>query len=399
LKKLLIMINSMHLGGQEKALVDFIDELCRRNDLTITLLLIEKRGEFLSRIPNCIEVKQVELPLDIFYEVTSSARKSLLKAICKMQFLTAFRLLYSLYKRRNFASHESVQYNYERWKNRIFFQKGHYDIAIDYQGQATFPTYYVSDFVDADVKYTWIHSDVSDKTEDLQWQEAYYYKYDKVFCVSKKAMEIATQKMPYIAKKVDVFYNIISVDKIVRKSSEECDNLSGNNIILTVGRLSYLKGYDVAFRVIARLCKNGYDVDYYVIGDGEQHSELEVLIKKLGMQNRIHLLGYQENPYKYLKQCDIYFQPSRHEGFCITLGEAKIFNKPIVTTDFAGAREQIEDGKTGIIIRFDEDEMYSSLSDLIDNSAKRVMFEKALANDFNINNYNCFAKINELIGC
>ena len=134
----------------------------------------------------------------------------------------------------------------------------------------------------------------------------------------------------------------------------------------------------MAFRVISKLCQMGYDVDYYVVGEGEQHSELENLIGRLNMQEKIHLLGYQSNPYKYLRQCDIYFQPSRFEGFCITLGEAKIFCKPIITTDFAGAREQIENQVTGTIIPFDEDKMFEALLKMITDPKIRKSYEETL---------------------
>ena len=60
--------------------------------------------------------------------------------------------------------------------------------------------------------------------------------------------------------------------------------------------------------------------------------------------------GGQDNPYPYFKYCDIYVQPSRFEGYCITVAEARVFRKPIVATDFDGAREQLKDNETGVIV-------------------------------------------------
>ena len=53
-------------------------------------------------------------------------------------------------------------------------------------------------------------------------------------------------------------------------------------------------------------------------------------------------MGTKTNPYPYLKQADLYVQTSIHEGFCITLGEAKVFGMPIISTEFAGAHEQLD---------------------------------------------------------
>lgn len=78
-----------------------------------------------------------------------------------------------------------------------------------------------------------------------------------------------------------------------------------------------------------------------------------------------------------MKECDIYVQPSRHEGYCITLGEARCFDNPIVTTNFTGANEQIKDEVTGLICDISEDEIYKSV--------KRLLDDKDLYNNIKIN--------------
>ncbi len=80
--------------------------------------------------------------------------------------------------------------------------------------------------------------------------------------------------------------------------------------------------------------------------------EKENVIKKVNPLNRADFifLGIKENPYVYMKQCDIYVQPSRFEGYCTTTNEARILGCPIVMTDVSGAEEQLENGKTGLIV-------------------------------------------------
>ena len=83
------------------------------------------------------------------------------------------------------------------------------------------------------------------------------------------------------------------------------------------------------------------------------------------------------NPYPFMKECDIYVQPSRHEGYCITLGEARCFNNPIVTTNFTGANEQIKNEETGLVCEISENGIYKSL--------KRLLDDKDLYNNIKIN--------------
>lgn len=378
MSSILFMVYSMRLGGVEKSLIDLLNVLCLNNHISITLLLLEKEGEFLDRIPKSVEIVTCNLPFDIYLEATQTTKEGILEALRNRKANIALKVLLDCLQNKGKGQQEVVRNNYRRWEKRLSVFSQSYDIAIDYSGMGSFPTYYIAKFVNAKMKYTWIHNDISVVPGDMIWQKEYYDCYDKVFCVSKQAMIGTAQRMPFVAEKVDTFYNIIPVDEIIQKSQESCEELQGKCKILTIGRLSPPKGYDIAFRAIARLCEAGYDVDYYIVGEGEQRSELEKLINELGMRSKIHLLGYKSNPYKFLKQCDIYFQPSRFEGFCITLGEAKIFNKPIVTTDFAGAREQIENNSTGIIIQFNEDEMCNGLLKMIESPTIRKTYADAL---------------------
>ncbi len=69
-----------------------------------------------------------------------------------------------------------------------------------------------------------------------------------------------------------------------------------------------------------------------------------------------------------MKDCDIYVQSSRHEGYCITLAEARCFNNPIITTNFTGATEQIINEENGIIVSEDADSIYLGVKKLLDNN-------------------------------
>lgn len=93
--------------------------------------------------------------------------------------------------------------------------------------------------------------------------------------------------------------------------------------------VAYLKNHGIAFR-------------WYLVGDGKLRPEIERKCAKYGVSDDVVFLGTMPNPYPYLKQADLYVQTSVHEGFCITLAEAKVFGLPIISTDCAGAHEQLD---------------------------------------------------------
>ena len=110
-----------------------------------------------------------------------------------------------------------------------------------------------------------------------------------------------------------------------------------------MGRISSEKGQLTAIHALKELVDGGADVYWCFVGTGTDVKRCKEEAMKLGLESRVTFAGLQTNPYPWMKHCDIYVQPSAHEGFCITLAEAKIFNLPIVSTSFTGAFEQLQD--------------------------------------------------------
>ena len=160
--------------------------------------------------------------------------------------------------------------------------------------------------------------------------------------------------LPNFKDKIDKLLNIMSPELVVKMADEGSgfeDDFNGIRI-LTVGRLSKEKGQDLTITVLAKLKEEGYNVRWYCIGDGSARKEYEKLIKEYNVENDYILLGATPNPYPFMKECDLYVQSSRHEGYCITLAEARCFDNPIISTNFTGASEQIAHDQTGLISKF-----------------------------------------------
>ena len=142
-------------------------------------------------------------------------------------------------------------------------------------------------------------------------------------------------------------------------------------MILSIGRLVEAKAFHLAVSAAKLLKDQGLDFVWYIVGEGSDRESLELQIKALGIENNVVLLGKRINPYPYLKRCDYYVQTSIYEGSCITLDEAMIFKKPIVTTDFPAAKEKIFHKKNGYIVTMKPEAIAEGIEAMINDNQLR----------------------------
>ena len=378
MKKMLIMMSSMKIGGVEKSLLSLLSTI-PNDKYDITLLLLEKKGGFLEFVPNWVKIEEVNWFKKIKPIIMEPPKNTVLNFITNKEYVKIPRFIYFYYKSKKL---EDRHLYYKHILENIPEDSTKYDVAISYQGPTDIIDYYIAEKTTAKKKISWIHFDISKHEINQKLHTRLFYSFDKIFIVSKEAKKKLVEKIPSVEKKCEVFLNIISPDLIagMAKQSIEFDRSFSGLKIVTIGRLSKEKGQDIAIKVLARLRNNGYNVRWYCIGEGRARKEYEELIRKYKLIDHFFLIGETQNPYPYLEQADIYVQTSRHEGYCLTLAEAKCLCKPIVTTDFTGAHEQIIDEHNGIISSFDEEEFYLKLLNLIENPMKIEKLSKNLLN-------------------
>ncbi|WP_077602084.1 glycosyltransferase [Oceanobacillus sojae] len=374
--KMLFMLINMNIGGTEKALLNRIAEI-PEHKYDITILMLEKYGGFLNAIPNHVNVEYVHEYSEIKGMVTNPPRRTIWNLIKKGRLIRAitFSLIYGLSR---ILKNKSIFLKYIL--RNIADIKNEYDVAIAYAGPMDLISYFVIHKISAEKKLQWIHFDVTKVGFDLPFAKRLYPEFDRIYTVSNEGKDLLVHILPELQSNIDSCPNKISSELILQMADEGAgfnDEFDGIRI-LTIGRLSKEKGQDLVIPVLAKLKEKGYKVRWYCVGEGNSRSAYEFLIKKYHVEREFILLGAHPNPYPFLKQCDIYVQPSRHEGFCITLGEAKVFGKPIITTNFTGAHEQIVHQKNGLITNIDEEEIYNSVEYLISNEEKRKRFEENL---------------------
>ena len=362
MKKVIIMSEKMNMGGVEKALISMLESI-NYDNYDVTLLLTAIEGELIKKVPKQVKIITINEFKELRYK---SVKKLVLDNVLKGKFMECFKIIYYilLYK-FNGDLHSLYKYNCESLPK--LDEK--YDLAISYQAPSRLPAVFVANNINAEKKALRLHSDPSKSPCDISCYEESYSKYDKIFCVANSIKEKFIKVFPNLESKTEVFYNIIPVRDILEKSKIDegfKDKYDGIRI-LTIGRLSPEKGYKRAINVCEKLINCGYKIRWYVCGEGEERNELEKIIKEKELEDNFILLGNKSNPYPYLKQCDIYVQTSKFEGFGLAIAEARMLNKPVVTTRFDAVYNQMVDRKNGLVVDMDAENVANGILELINN--------------------------------
>jgi glycosyltransferase involved in cell wall biosynthesis len=382
-KKVLFMVINMNIGGTEKALLNMIDAM-PEDRYDITILMLEEYGGFLEFIPKRVKVIQLSGYESIKSLINIPPKRILIRTLKNKRVTKFFRLLWCYFLSAIKKDRSSL---FKYLMKRIPFHSDDYDIAIAYAGPMDFISYFILRRVKSKKKIQWIHFDITKIGFNKNFALNKYSEYDGLYAVSSEAKNKLVSILPSLSNKVKVFHNLVSPNKVqeeARIGQGFTDEFKGIRI-LSVGRLSPEKGQDLAIKATSKLISEGYNVRWYCIGDGNSKEELCRLVDELNVNQYFKLLGSCSNPYTYMSECDIYVQPSRYEGYCLTILEAKSFYKPIVTTNVNGVNEQIENGESGIIVDVNEDSLFHAIKNIIDDKTLRNTLVKNLEKEMKRN--------------
>ena len=337
MKKLALLLPAMRVGGAEKIALNFIPILKKHFEVTVVLNKLE--GELLDRCLNEVEV--VEDRLLTFQEIFKNDLKHLrlIKLFQDIVYYTKVKL------------GKNNDKNYRYLVSRTPALDKEFDIAISYVANVSTQIFSAIDRIRAKTKIAWIHGETTELTDTKFYGEC-YDKFDRIFCVSDASRQHFLEKFPSLADKCEVYYNPINTDDIRRRSEEKPEIEYDKNYInlLSVGRITPEKGYDMVPLITKILLDKLHKVRFYIIGDGPSADVVRENIKKYGVEDAVYILGVKTNPYPYMKACDVYVQPSYEEGYSTTICEAGTLGCAIVgTTTSGGIREQVEDGVSALI--------------------------------------------------
>lgn len=352
-KKLLFIIDSLDCGGAEKSLVSLLP-LIDFSKYNVDLLILDvqrdkHKGVFEKYIPAEVNVLDYHLFGKTVFE---KIRKFFLHARLSPQL------------RLNHRRHGSEIY----WRSAHFdhkYLKKHYDVGIAYQ--QGIPTFFLATKVDATKKIAWINADLYNEGFDMDYCHRFYDKMDHVVVVSPRLQGIMGQGSPWLKNKLTCIYDVVNQELIRQMAQEVIDDkpqCDGGVIIVTAGRLALPKNYLLAVETARVLRDRDFDFKWYFVGDGPTRKSIENKIEDYCLKDKVILLGFKDNPYPYISMADVYVQTSSHEGFCLTIAEAKTLYRPVVTTDFDVVFDQITDRHNGLIAKMTPESLADSIMEI-----------------------------------
>jgi glycosyltransferase involved in cell wall biosynthesis len=349
-KKMLITVYNMEIGGIERSLINMLENIDYQR-FSIDLFIFHHSGELMKLIPKKVNV----LPQNEKY---SLFRKPLIQCVKEGHiFIPTVRVISKF-----ISKIKSTQMKLEEGPGYIEMQlvmkyaslflpilQNHYDVAISY----AWPHDIVAKKVKANKKIAWVHTDYSKLEIDNKLDLSVWGEFDFIASVSEDCSKSFLTKYPTLKDKMIEMENITSpnfIKSMARHDNEFINSKPGDFTIISVGRLSYVKGFDLAVKALRKLHDQGKtNIKWYVVGYGGYEQELKELIAQYHLENSFILLGKKTNPYSYMNACDLYVQPSRYEGKAVTVTEAKILGKPILITNYPTARSQVKHGVDGVI--------------------------------------------------
>ncbi|WP_078545762.1 glycosyltransferase [Litchfieldia alkalitelluris] len=375
-KTILFVIDSLECAGAEKSLVTLLG-LLDYTKYEVDLMMFGHGGGLEEFVPRDVNI----LPPLTYTEFSNlSIKKALFFSLKNFEFRKfASRINYSTSIRINkYKNSEKARIYWQSVSSVIEENPKEYDIAISYaQGV---PTFYVAEKIKAKKKLAWVNVSYRLNEKDKKFQEYFYNNIDRIVAVSDSTRKIFLETFPVYNKKTTVLYDIVNPDLIFQMAEQNKGFNDGFNglKILTIGRLDYQKGYDIALEACKLMKEKGMNFRWYVLGKGKLQKDIEDYIKINKLANHFILLGTTGNPYPYIKKADIYVQTSKFEGFGLAIAEARILNTPVVTTRFDAVYNQMIDNKNGLVVNMDGKSVSEGIIKLVKNKRLRTSIVKYL---------------------
>lgn len=352
-KKLLIHNGNISIGGQEKMLMEFLNILDSKK-YEILLLIEEnngKRNDYIDRIPKWIDYK---------FLTTEEFMNKIEKYQSSKNFLEKLYYSHLLKLKKKISLKELKKY--------LNFS----DIIIDYDMGLLRNLHKIN--LQNKKIIGWSHAGSGELLRKKQKREN-VNKYDCIVTINE------TMKNGYLKnynnKEVVKIYNFLDFDLIEKKAEEKLEKDYGKYII-SVGSLTENKNHKLLINVF-KILKDKYKVSekLLIAGEGKERENLEKQIKELNLGNDVLLLGQKENPYKYIKNSELYILPSKAEGLPLTLLEAMRLRKMVICIKNNGTNEVLEDRKYGeFILENKTEKIAEKINYYLENKNERKKYEE-----------------------
>ena len=341
-KKLAFFAKTLGVGGIERAIINYVNSI-DKNKYQVTLFLEKKEGIYLNDVSPDVEI--------IDYNINQN------KIVIIRKIMNALKLLTF-----------SIKYH-----NKFYFSA---NFATSIKSGAILAKRFSKN------NAIWFHGEYWENSEDAEKFLKYIKadKYQKVVFVSNKIKELYLSVRPNTKQKLYVLNNIMDYKKVIEKSNEPVSIVKSKKILLNVGRHEEKdKKLTLLLNCVKRLVDESYDFELWMIGGGPDTKLYEDKIKELAIEKHVKLLGTKDNVFPYYKLSDVVVLSSIREGNPVVFLEAKILNKPVISTDVSDAKTELKG--FGIVTPFDEKKFYLGIKKFLDEGYE-------IKNKFNPQKYN-----------
>ena len=375
MKKILIVMPSLFIGGAERSLLGLLESF-DYTKVEVSLFLYRHEGEFLKYIPAQVHLLP-ELPQ---YRTFDVPIKSLLFST-KAVFGAARILSKAAMRLHCMFSHEKsgvwmpMQYISKYLQPLLPQIPGSYDLGIMFLGVADT----LLNKVDAKVKMAWCHTDYDSLYPNKNMDAEVYEKIDYIVNVSDACTDIFKKFYPQFRDKAITIENILAKRMILKEADAQIEDASFDRrpVLLSIGRFNEIKNFHNIPYFCRYLHEHGIPARWYIIGYGADEARIREAIAAEHMEGHVSILGKKDNPYPYIKQCDLYVQPSLLEGKCVTVREAQMLGKPVVITRYATSGSQLEEGVDGVIVPMDNEGCAAGIAALLRDPQKLMQLSNA----------------------
>lgn len=347
----------MYMGGGEKTLLRLLNSL-DTSEYDVSLTLNFKGGELLPDVPERVRTQ-------------IHPWETLSRDCASLPFLKRMKFRYYVLRLRTAAGMKKICLIARIWDLCHHISA---DAVLAY-AFAPLTTMLIGALSTAKYRALWIHCLLDGAEDYYRPASEFLKKYQTVFCVSEAVKDSFCRAFPAYADKAVVMYNLTVPEEIRALADADVLPREPDTFTLcTVTRVAPGKGTEMIPEIIRRLTDDGYRVKWYLVGDGEKRETVEQLAETCGVMDKIVFCGTQKNPYPYMKCCDVYVQPTRAEGFGLSVNEAKILCKPIVVTDLPCMHEQLIPDENAILTEDTADAFVNGIEKLLDSPELRARF-------------------------
>ena len=356
-KKILFITMALWVGGIESALINLLKQL-DYDKYDITLLVLKAELNLLPQIPPHCRVLIADRDKQVSFD--EPYRDSRLYHLVEAPSLPSRRhrlLQWTVPILRWIENRRYIRYIRACMQNDSFDTAVIYsDVAGEIAVKAVKAKKYILFYHHGIMRHAY-HDRVA-------WRRS-----EKVVAVSEHQAEKLRVFMPRFADKITVIHNLAALDFVQKQAEEPLPQQFDPDCfhIVTVGRVSKEKGMDLAVSACGILKRDGYtNVRWWIVGGGPALLQLQEQVKASGLEQFVYTVGMVQNPYPYIKAANLYVQPSRFEGYPMTLLEALSLGKPVVSTDNDGAKEILNAFHTGLLCPISAEELAAQIEMLLE---------------------------------